>query len=105
MSQMALECRASCPFNFRCGENFRVGNKPCVSVISKVAEVIKSDKGGRVALFIDGSAVGNGVKICIPKYENSNPVYYREWGLVAVAYNGFLEFRGSKNDHFAYPSI
>ncbi len=105
MPQIALECRASCPFNYGCGDNFYASKQPCASVISKNAEIIKSDKGGKVALFTDGSAVGNGVKICIPKYKNSNAYSYDEWKLVAVAYNGYLEFRGSKTDQFTYPSI
>ena len=105
MSQRALECKTSCPFNYGCGENFRASKEPCESVITDAANIIKADKGGRTALFIDGSAVGNGVKICIPKYENSSPYDYSHWKLVAVAYNGYLEYRGSKTDQFTYPSI
>lgn len=105
MPQIALECRPACPFDYKCGESFSTLKKPCRSVIDNAANIIKADHGGRTALFIDGSAVGNGVKICIPKYINSNPTYYSEWKLVAVAYNGYLEYRASTTDQFAYPSI
>jgi len=105
MSQITLECRPSCPFNYGCGENFSNSSQPCESTIRNIANIIKSDKGGRVALFTDSKAVGDGVKICIPKNPNSDPWLYDQWKLVAVAFNGYLEYRGFKTDRFSYPSI